>query len=33
LGEPGVSYFIQEEGHKILFDVGYSDILLKMLRK
>jgi len=29
LGEPGVSYLIQDEGHKILFDVGYSDIFIK----
>jgi len=28
-GEPAVSYYIEDEGEKILFDVGYSDILLK----
>ncbi|EJO3910636.1 MBL fold metallo-hydrolase [Salmonella enterica] len=28
-GEPGVSYFIECSGLKILFDVGYSDIVLK----
>ncbi len=33
LGEPGVSYFIQEEEHKILFDVGYSDIFIKNAQK
>jgi len=33
LGEPGVSYFIQDEGQKILFDVGYSDIFIKNAQK
>ncbi|KPJ61475.1 MAG: MBL fold metallo-hydrolase [Latescibacteria bacterium DG_63] len=28
LAEPGASYFIEDEGKKILFDVGYSDVLL-----
>jgi 7,8-dihydropterin-6-yl-methyl-4-(beta-D-ribofuranosyl)aminobenzene 5'-phosphate synthase len=28
LGEPGVSYFIEADGKKILFDVGYSDAFL-----
>jgi 7,8-dihydropterin-6-yl-methyl-4-(beta-D-ribofuranosyl)aminobenzene 5'-phosphate synthase len=28
LGEPGVSYFIEVDGKKILFDVGYSDAFL-----
>lgn len=28
-GEPGVSYFIECDGRKILFDVGYSDVFLK----
>ncbi|AYD40249.1 MBL fold metallo-hydrolase [Clostridium fermenticellae] len=28
-GEPGVSYYIEDEGTRILFDVGYSDIFLK----
>ena len=28
LGEPGVSYFIEAEGMKFLFDVGYSDAFL-----
>ena len=33
LGEPGVSYFIQDEGRKILFDVGYSDVFIKNAQK
>ncbi len=28
-GEPGISYFIETEGKKILFDVGYSGIFLE----
>jgi len=28
IGEPGVSYLIEEEGKKILFDVGYSDAFI-----
>jgi hypothetical protein len=28
LGEPGVSYFIEAEEKKILFDVGYSDAFI-----
>ncbi|KMT22255.1 MBL fold metallo-hydrolase [Clostridium cylindrosporum] len=28
-GEPGLSFYIEEEGQSILFDVGYSDIFLK----
>jgi 7,8-dihydropterin-6-yl-methyl-4-(beta-D-ribofuranosyl)aminobenzene 5'-phosphate synthase len=28
-GEPGVSYFIQDEGRAILFDVGYSDVFIR----
>jgi 7,8-dihydropterin-6-yl-methyl-4-(beta-D-ribofuranosyl)aminobenzene 5'-phosphate synthase len=28
-GEPGVSFFIQDSGKNILFDVGYSDIFIK----
>ena len=28
-GEPGVSYYIEDEDESILFDVGYSDIFLK----
>lgn len=33
MGEWGVSYFIQDEGKKILFDVGYSDIFIKNAQK
>ena len=29
LGEPGVSYYIEDEGTKILFDTGYSDAFLR----
>ncbi|MFC0225499.1 MBL fold metallo-hydrolase [Serratia aquatilis] len=29
IGEPGVSYLIECDGKKILFDAGYSDVLLK----
>lgn len=32
-GEPGVSYFIEAEGKRILFDVGYSDAFIKNARK
>jgi len=28
IGEPGVSYFIETEGKRILFDVGYSDAFI-----
>lgn len=31
-GEPGVCYYIEDEGTKILLDVGYSDIFLKNAR-
>ena len=33
LGEPGVSYYIETEGKKILFDVGYSDAFIQNARK
>lgn len=29
LGEPAVSYYIQDENTKILFDTGYSDAFIK----
>lgn len=29
LGEPAVSYYIETEGKKILFDTGYSDVLIR----
>ena len=32
-GEPGVSYFIEYEDKKILFDVGYSDVFIKNAQK
>ncbi len=32
-GEPGVSYLIETEGRKILFDTGYSDIFIKNASK
>ncbi|MFO7814338.1 MAG: MBL fold metallo-hydrolase [Halanaerobiales bacterium] len=28
-GEPGLSYYIKEDGKTILFDVGYSDLLIQ----
>ena len=28
-GEPAVSYYIEVDGKKILFDTGYSDIVLQ----
>ena len=31
-GEPAVSYLIEEGDLRILFDVGYSDILLQNAR-
>ena len=33
LGEPGASYLIQNEGCKILFDVGYSDVFIRNAQK
>lgn len=33
IAEPGVSYFIEEEGKKILFDVGYSDAFITNAQK
>jgi 7,8-dihydropterin-6-yl-methyl-4-(beta-D-ribofuranosyl)aminobenzene 5'-phosphate synthase len=32
-GEPGVSYFVEADGRKILFDAGYSDIFIKNAQK
>lgn len=32
-GEPGVSYFIQDEDVNILFDTGYTDIFIKNAQK
>jgi 7,8-dihydropterin-6-yl-methyl-4-(beta-D-ribofuranosyl)aminobenzene 5'-phosphate synthase len=31
--EPGVSYLIEDEGQRILFDVGYSDVFIKNAQK
>jgi 7,8-dihydropterin-6-yl-methyl-4-(beta-D-ribofuranosyl)aminobenzene 5'-phosphate synthase len=28
-GEPGLSFYIEEENNKILFDLGYSDVCIK----
>jgi 7,8-dihydropterin-6-yl-methyl-4-(beta-D-ribofuranosyl)aminobenzene 5'-phosphate synthase len=33
LGEPGVSYLIQDEGKNVLFDVGYSDAFITNAQK
>lgn len=33
LGEPGVSYYIETDNKKIIFDFGYSDIFKKNARK
>ena len=33
LGEPAVSYYIEDGNDKILFDVGYSDIFIKNAEK
>ena len=32
-GEPGVSYYIEADGLKVLFDVGYSDIFIHNAHK
>jgi 7,8-dihydropterin-6-yl-methyl-4-(beta-D-ribofuranosyl)aminobenzene 5'-phosphate synthase len=29
LGEPALSFYMEDEGEKILFDTGYSDVFLK----
>lgn len=31
-GAPGVSYFIEDEGSRFLFDMGYSDLVLHNLK-
>lgn len=33
LGEPGLSFFIEDNGTRVLFDCGYSDIFLQNARK
>jgi len=32
-GEPGVSYYIEDDGEKLLLDVGYSEIYIKNAKK
>ncbi len=32
-GEPGVSYYLEADGRKILFDVGYSDLFIENAKK
>ncbi|TGC11544.1 MBL fold metallo-hydrolase [Methanolobus halotolerans] len=33
LGEPGVSYLLEENGSKVLFDTGYSDVFIRNAQK
>lgn len=33
LGEPAVSYYIETEGKRILFDTGYSDVVIRNAEK
>ena len=33
LGEPAVSYYIEDEDTKILFDTGYSNAFIKNAKK
>ena len=33
VGEPGVSYYIEDNGRKILFDTGYSDVFVQNAKK
>lgn len=33
LGEPAVSYYIEDEDEKILFDTGYSDVFIRNVEK
>lgn len=32
-GEPALSYYIEESGKRVLFDTGYSDVLIKNAEK
>ncbi len=32
-GEPGVSYYIEADGLKVLFDLGYSDLFIRNAHK
>ena len=33
LGEPALSYYLEEDGRKILFDTGYSDVFMINAKK
>src|SRR4051812_44647951 len=33
VGEPAVSYLIEDDGKKILFDLGYSDLFIRNAEK
>jgi 7,8-dihydropterin-6-yl-methyl-4-(beta-D-ribofuranosyl)aminobenzene 5'-phosphate synthase len=33
IGEPAVSYFIEADGKRILYDVGYSDAFIRNAQK
>jgi len=33
LGEPGLCYWIEAEGKKILFDLGFSDTYIRNAKK
>ncbi|TKB07999.1 MBL fold metallo-hydrolase [Desulforhopalus sp. IMCC35007] len=33
LAEPGLSFYLNDDGHEVLFDLGYSDIFLKNAEK
>jgi 7,8-dihydropterin-6-yl-methyl-4-(beta-D-ribofuranosyl)aminobenzene 5'-phosphate synthase len=33
IGEPGASYLVEDDGKKVLFDVGYSDAFIRNARK
>ncbi len=33
IGEPGVSYYIEDDNIKILFDAGYSDVFIQNAQK
>ena len=33
LAEPGLSFYINDEGHEVLFDLGYSDIFIQNAEK
>ena len=33
IGEPAVSYYIEVDGKKVLFDTGYSDVFIRNARK